>query len=202
MDHPTLPEWIETERLRIRAPREEDAEEVREAIRATFETLRPWMPWAQRVPTLGEERARLAESRRKIEAREDFPLFAFERSTGAFVVASGLHRPDWDVPSFETGYWVRAGYEGRGYVTEACRAIAAAAFDALGAARVEIRCHDRNERSWRVAERAGFALEGVLRNERRHVDGTLADTRVYARVRPAASVSAICSSVSPRVSGA
>jgi RimJ/RimL family protein N-acetyltransferase len=87
------------------------------------------------------------------------------------------------VPSFETGYWVRAGYTGRGYVTEACRAITAAAFDVLGAARVEIRCHDANVRSWRVAERAGFVLEGVLRNERRHLDGALGDTRIYARVR-------------------
>jgi RimJ/RimL family protein N-acetyltransferase len=34
-----------------------------------------------------------------------------------------------------------------------------------------------------VAERAGFVLEGILRHELRHVDGTLRDTRVYARVR-------------------
>jgi RimJ/RimL family protein N-acetyltransferase len=183
MERPGLPEWIETERLRIRAPREADAELVRDAIEETFETLRPWMPWAQRVPTLEEERARLAEARRQIDAREDFPLFAFERGSEELVVASGLHRPNWDVPSFETGYWVRAGYTGRGYVTEACRAITAAAFDVLGAARVEIRCHDANMRSWRVAERAGFVLEGVLRNERRHLDGALGDTRIYARVR-------------------
>jgi RimJ/RimL family protein N-acetyltransferase len=182
MDRPKLPEWIETGRLRIRGPREEDAAVVRDAIAETFATLRPWMEWAQRIPTLEEERERLAESRRKTAAGEDFPLFAFERASGAFVAASGLHRPNWDVPSFETGYWVRAGFGGSGYVTEACRAITAAAFESLGAARVEIRCHDRNERSWRVAERAGFTLEGVLRNERRHLDGTLRDTRVYARV--------------------
>jgi len=87
------------------------------------------------------------------------------------------------VPSFETGYWVRSSRARRGYVTEAVRAISDAAFATLGAARVEIRCHDRNERSWRVAERAGFTLEGVLRSERRHLDGSLRDTRVYARVR-------------------
>jgi ribosomal-protein-serine acetyltransferase len=183
MERPGLPEWIETERLRLRAPREEDAELAVEAIRATFDELQRWLPWAQRVPTLDEERARLADVRRAVAEREDFPLFGFERTSGAFVVASGLHRPDWDVPSFEIGYWARAGCVGRGYVTEAVRAIAAAAFDALGAARVEIRCHAANARSRRVAERAGFALEGVLRNERRHLDGTLGDTCVYARVR-------------------
>jgi len=33
-----------------------------------------------------------------------------------------------------------------------------------------------------VAERCGFKLEGLLRNERRRVDGSLGDTRVYAKV--------------------
>lgn len=42
---------------------------------------------------------------------------------------------------------------------------------------------DRNERSWRVAERCGFQLEGTLRNSARTVDGQLRDTRVYAKVR-------------------
>jgi RimJ/RimL family protein N-acetyltransferase len=183
MARPQLPEWIETDRLRIRGPAESDAEVVLAAIRETFEALRPWMEWAQRIPTLAEERARIAAARAAFAAGDDLRLFAFERASGALVVASGLHRPDWDVPSFGTGYWVRAGYGGRGYVTEACRAITQAAFAALGAERVEIRCHDRNVRSWRVAERAGFTLEGVLRNERRHLDGTLRDTRVYARLR-------------------
>lgn len=183
MERPGLPEWIETERLRLRAPRVEDAETVVEAVRATFDELHRWLPWARQIPTIDEQRAHLADVERKIDAREDFPLFAFERRTGALVVASGLHRPDWDVPSFEIGYWVRAGCTGQGYVTEAVRAIAGTAFDALGAARVEIRCHAANLRSRRVAELSGFTLEGVLRNERRHLDGTLADTCVYARVR-------------------
>jgi RimJ/RimL family protein N-acetyltransferase len=33
-----------------------------------------------------------------------------------------------------------------------------------------------------VAERCGFQFEGILRNERRRVDGSLGDTRVYAKV--------------------
>src|SRR5262245_22265230 len=171
MSRPRLPERIETERLVIRAPEVDDAPVLVAAIRETFEELRRWMEWAQRVPTLDEERARLADARAKYDAGDDLPLFAFERSSGAFVVACGLHRPDWAVPSFETGYWVRAGCGGRGYVTEACRAITAAAFASLGAARVEIRCHDRNERSWRVAGSAGFAVAGVLRNGSSTVEG-------------------------------
>jgi RimJ/RimL family protein N-acetyltransferase len=49
--------------------------------------------------------------------------------------------------------------------------------------RIEIRTDNRNQRSGRVAARCGFQLEGVLRHDSRHVDGTLRDTRVHARLR-------------------
>ena len=73
---------------------------------------------------------------------------------------------------------------GRGYVSEVVRALTAVAFDRLGARRVEIHADDRNARSWRVAERCGFAHEGTLRSYRRAPDGSPEDTRVYAVVRP------------------
>jgi RimJ/RimL family protein N-acetyltransferase len=36
--------------------------------------------------------------------------------------------------------------------------------------------------SWKLAERAGFELEGILRNERKNLSGGFRDTRVYSRV--------------------
>ena len=173
-----------------------------DAIRESMEALRARMPWAQQIPTLEEQLAHARESRRRFEAGEDLTLYVFEKASGLFVGGSGLHRIDWRVPRFEVGYWVRARFLGRGYATEAATAVSEAAFDQLGARRVEIRCDDRNLRSARVAERAGFALEGTLRQEARHVDGSLRDTRVYARVRRSPRASAICSRVMPRVSGA
>jgi RimJ/RimL family protein N-acetyltransferase len=180
---PSLPQPFESERLVIRAPRLEDAEALVEAIAETHEELRPWMPWAQQVPSLDAQRAHLREARRLFEAGEDIPLYLVSTTNARVVGGRGLHRSDWSVPRFEIGYWVRTACARQGFATEAVRAIAAAAFAALGARRVEIRCSDANERSWRVAERAGFVLEGVLRHEGRHPGGSLRDTRVYALVR-------------------
>ncbi|MFQ5652692.1 MAG: GNAT family N-acetyltransferase [bacterium] len=77
---------------------------------------------------------------------------------------------------------IRRSYSGYGYVTEAVEAISRYAFDELCAKRVEIMMSSENEKSWRVAERLGFLLEGTLRNECRNVDGRLRDTRVYAKI--------------------
>jgi RimJ/RimL family protein N-acetyltransferase len=178
-----LREPLESERLTLRMPRPEDAPAVLEALRESWAALHAWMDWAREVPTLAQQTAHLEASRQRFEALEDFPLFAFLRESGEFVGGTGLHRADWSVPRFEIGYWIRTRRQRRGLATEAVRAVSEAAFAQLGARRLEIRCHDRNEPSWRVAERAGFALEGLLRRERRHVDGTLRDTRLYARVR-------------------
>jgi RimJ/RimL family protein N-acetyltransferase len=87
------------------------------------------------------------------------------------------------VPRFEIGYWRRTDARGRGLVTEAVQALSRMAFDVLQAQRVEIRMDDLNVASWKVAERAGFTLEGVLRRHALSVDGQVRDTRVYSRVR-------------------
>ncbi len=108
--------------------------------------------------------------------------YHFHDKQGRLLASSGLHRIDWSVPRFEIGYWRRSSERGRGYVTEGVRALTEMAFTQLGAVRVEIRCDDLNVRSARVAERCGFVLEGVLRNDSRSSQGALRSTRIYAKL--------------------
>ncbi len=93
-----------------------------------------------------------------------------------------MHRILWSVRRFEIGYWCRVGCTGQGLVTEAVRALNRVAFDQLGARRVEVRMDGSNQRSRRVAERAGFTFEGVLRGDSLTPQGGVRDTHVYARV--------------------
>lgn len=109
-------------------------------------------------------------------------LLLLLKGTGTLVGSSGLHRIDWEVPKFEIGYWCRTSFTGQGYATEAVRGISAFALETLGARRVEIRCDSRNLPSARVAERAGFRLEGELRNNELDTGGTLRNTLVYAMI--------------------
>ena len=85
---------------------------------------------------------------------------------------------------FEIGYWVRSSAEGQGYIREAAAGVTAYAFDAIGAERIEIRCDSLNERSIAVARRAGYVLEGTLRNNYDTADkSALRDTMVFSMLR-------------------
>lgn len=178
-----FPDTFDSERLTIRVPRAGDGARVNAAILETLAELRVWMAWAKVAPSVEETEALCRRSRAKFIAREDIALHLYLKDTDTVVGGSGLHRMDWAVPRFEIGYWARKQFAGQGYITEAVRAITRFAFDTLSANRVEIKMDARNEKSWRVAERAGFPLEAVIRNDQIALDGFLRDTRIYAKIR-------------------
>lgn len=80
-------------------------------------------------------------------------------------------------------YFLDQAFQGRGLMTRALRGVIAHAFDALGFHRLELRHARGNEGSRRVAEKAGFVLEGILRQTER-VDGVLVDALIYGLLRP------------------
>jgi RimJ/RimL family protein N-acetyltransferase len=177
-----FPESFETERLRIRSPLPGDGPEMHASVNESLGELIPWMPWSKEHQTVEDSEASVRQARAKFVGREDLMLLLLLKGTQTLVGSSGLHRIDWAVPKFEIGYWGRTRFTGQGYVTEAVRGIAAFAFEALGARRLEIRCDSRNLPSAKVAERAGFRLEGELRNNELDTSGHLRDTLVYAMI--------------------
>lgn len=177
----SIPEQFESERLLIRCPQAGDGKALNEAVRESIRELRPWMPWAQTLPSISDSEETLRQARKKYLNRDELWLLLFLKGTNTLVGSSGLHDIHWDVPRLEIGYWCRTSFTGQGYMTEAVNAITAFCFNKLKARRVQITIDDRNNRSWHVAERCGFTLEGVLRKYAVAVDGKPCDMRMYAR---------------------
>jgi ribosomal-protein-serine acetyltransferase len=179
-----FPEEFETERLLIRMPRPGDGEVVYNAIIASLPELKPWMPFALREQTLEDVEINIREAHINFLSRKDLRLLVFLKDSGELIASSGLHRIDWSIPKFEIGYWIDSRHSGNGYVTEAVEGITEFAFNELKARKVEIRCDTLNLKSRRVAERAGFLLEGTLRNDAFSADGNkLRDTCVFAKIK-------------------
>jgi RimJ/RimL family protein N-acetyltransferase len=85
---------------------------------------------------------------------------------GHAVGSIGVRWKDPDQGVAEVGYWVAADARGAGVCTRALRVVASWALTRPGLARLELRAADENVASQRVAEKAGFTREGVLRSSR------------------------------------
>lgn len=173
-----------TDRLLIRMPKPGDGKVMFEAINASIEDLKPWLPFAHIDQTEEDVEVNIREAHLKFLKREDLRLLVFLKETGELVASSGLHRINWDIPKFEIGYWIDSRHAGKGYMTEAVQGITDFAVNELKARRIEIRCDTKNVRSAAIPERLGFILEGIHRNDSLAVGSTtiLRDTSVYAKV--------------------
>jgi [ribosomal protein S5]-alanine N-acetyltransferase len=83
--------------------------------------------------------------------------------------------------SAEIGYWLGERVWGRGLATAAVRALTPWAFAAFGLGRIFALPFAGNRASRRVLEKAGFALEGMLRRSAVK-DGRVHDQALYALV--------------------
>jgi ribosomal-protein-alanine N-acetyltransferase len=86
------------------------------------------------------------------------------RDADRLVGLVSLSNADWAALVTEIHYWTAPWGRGRGYATDATRAIARWALTEQGLARVSLEVVIDNVASVRVAEAAGFKLEGVLRD--------------------------------------
>lgn len=158
-----LPEALPGSKVLLRPYRADDALPVWEAVVESRTHLAPWLPWVHQYRSPDDARAFVIRSQARWLLREDLTVGIFDRASGRYVGGSGLHQIDWELRTFEIGYWLRRTAQGYGFVSETVQLLTRLAFDRLRAHRVEIRVDPRNVRSRRVPERLSFVLEGTLR---------------------------------------
>lgn len=177
-----LPSELRGSRVLLRPYRGDDAEQVFAAVDESRDHLRPWLTWVDNNRTVEEVRDYCIRSQASWLLRSELALAIFDAGSGRYLGGTGLHNLDWELRAFEIGYWLRVSAIGHGYATESIRLVADFALSRLQARRVTLRCDARNDASRRVAERAGFILEGRLRNVSMAPDGSVSDDLVYAVV--------------------
>jgi RimJ/RimL family protein N-acetyltransferase len=157
------PYRIRTERLTIRCWEPRDAPLLKEALDASLDHLRPWMPWAHDEPQPLDEKVELLRRfRGEFDLGQDFVYGLFDGDETAVVGGAGLHTRVGQ-GALEIGYWLSASWVGRGLAREAAAALTLAAFRVCGVDRVEIHVDPANDRSLAVPRTLGFTEEGTLR---------------------------------------
>lgn len=183
---PDFPMPITTDRLIIRPIKPTDAKILYSAIVESFDELNRYMHWPRNISSLADtEKYVQSAVQNWIEKKNDEPYLALiilDKNTNDFIGGTSFHHYDWEIPSVETGYWIRTSKSGKGYITEAINVITQYAFKQLKAKRISLTCDPDNIKSKNIAERLNYTLEGRLKNHRIKPDsGKIGDTLIYAR---------------------
>ena len=168
---------VRTERLRLRLLTEHDVDAVHR-YQSDPDVVR-YLPYGPRDHDTVAERIAEWSQHRRVADEGDYLQLAVERREDGlvlgdlyFTLRSTQH---------ETVFigWVFAPDQGgRGYATEAARALLTLAFDGMGAHRVGAELDARNDRSAALCRRLGMREEAWFRSDFRYKD-QWADTRMF-----------------------
>lgn len=169
---------IRTERLLLRAFVPADLASV-QAMQTDEDVVR-YLEWGPRSPEEIVESLRKKVAATAIHGEGDaLSLAAALLDTGEVVGDFVLHCVSELDERGEIGFIVPPAHEGRGYATEAARALLRIAFDEVGFRRVIGQVESRNGASARVLEKLGMRLEAHF-VENVLVKGEWQDEMIYA----------------------
>ena len=164
-----LPEQINSERIILKHPMKPTfklAEELYKIVNESRATLREWLPWVDKTNSVEDEFTHyLVELNQKHwEEGRGFSYLIYQKETNQILGIVDLCHVEEKHQSAEIGYWLSDAATGHGYMQEAVHALEKTAFE-LGLNRIIIRNDTLNLRSAHVAERCGYVLEGVMRQD-------------------------------------
>lgn len=183
-----LPEQIESERIILKHPINptfELAETLYKIVDESRETLREWLPWVDKTNSSEDEFAGffIEIYQKNWKEGSGVTYLIYQKETNQILGIVDLFQINEKNQSAEIGYWLSDDATGHGYMQEAVRALESEAFQ-NGVNRIIIRNDTLNMRSAHVAERCGYILEGVMRQDcwddyHQH----LRDTNIWSKLK-------------------
>lgn len=162
--------------VRLEALRAEHADGLREALAG--DELGDI--WYTNVPRVADVDRWLADVLAQ-QAQGKWLAFVVRDADGAIVGSTRFYDLEAGVPRISIGYtWYAPRVQRTGLNSEAKLLLLGHAFDTLGCISVVLETSWFNHRSRTAIARLGAHQDGVLRNHRRHADGTVRDTVIFS----------------------
>ncbi|HZG86743.1 GNAT family N-acetyltransferase [Paenibacillus sp.] len=154
---------IRTDRLTLRTLDEAAADDVLAFEERNREHLKPWEPWRDpEYYTYRHQRLLLEDDCKQMNEGRLLRLWICkdDRIIGSAALSNIVRGA---FQSCHLGYKIDAEEAGRGYMTEAVRALVEIGFETMKLHRIEANIMPRNAASLRVVEKLGFQPEGLAR---------------------------------------
>ncbi|MEP6908530.1 MAG: GNAT family protein [Pseudoxanthomonas sp.] len=138
------------------------------------------MLWYTNVPKAADADAWVQAALQKQAQGLEVP-FVVRDAAGSVVGSTRFYDLELSVPRLSIGYtWYAPRVQRTGVNSEAKLLLLTHAFEVLGCAAVCLETSWFNQASRAAITRLGARQDGVLRNHKRHADGSLRDTVVYS----------------------
>ena len=125
----------------------------------------------------------VSEIIKKSEAKTYLPFVIVDTSTQQIIGYIDVKSIDWNIPKAELGCFIDEKYAGQGISNKALSKITEYCFDVLKFNKLFLRTHQDNISSRRIAEKNGFEVEGVIRQDYKTTKGELVDLIYYGKLR-------------------
>lgn len=137
-------------------------------------------PWYANAPTAETVDGYVADALQAQQAGQQLPFLVCD-GDGNAVGSTRYYDMAADVPKLSIGYtWYAPRVRRTALNTEAKLLLLQHAFDALGCIRVALETSSHNAASRAAIARLGAQQEGLLRNHKRHADGSVRDTVLFS----------------------
>lgn len=171
----------------IRRYSEADVDAIYAAADESREHIGAWMSWL--VPDYSRKDAAkwVSQVIASWDKDESYMHAIIDADSQKVIGSCGLnHLNEIDLVA-NLGYWVCKSSLGRGAAVAAVLALREFAFETLGYVRLEIVIAENNHASFRVAEKAGAAYEGILQ-ARLRIHGVSHPAHMFSLVNPKANL--------------
>jgi len=162
--------------VKVRLVGPDDAASLYEQIEKTRPLLAKFMPWGDAMKSIEEEKdfliycqGRMAEKKLWITS-----ILVDDKPVGMI----DLHNINLDNKNAEVGYWLGGEYQGNGVMTDCLLRVLEVGFEEMDLHKIKLLAEVVNDASNAVAQKAGFKLEGCLKEEI-YSDGKFHDANLY-----------------------
>lgn len=136
-----------------------------------------------KTKTLPDTERFLSEVQKKREEKTYFPYVVINLNDQHIIGFIDVKNIDWVTPKAELGCFIDEKYAGKGVSGKAMKQILPHLFEEYGFNKLFLRTHQSNAAARSLAEKCGFEVEGVLRNDYKTTEGKLVDLIYYGLLR-------------------
>ena len=115
--------------------------------------LRQWFPWIDNTKSVEDIRKFIKGFEDKAKTNKGLLLGIWYQGNLCGLV--DLHDINWENRKASIGYWLSEDYQGKGIMSQCCKALIDYAFHELNLNRIEIRAAAENKKSRAIPERLG-----------------------------------------------